>query len=220
MLIDNAGLLYISVGDRWTRELSRELDRPSGKIHRVQRDGAIPPGNPFKGQDATLESIYSYGHRNAQGLTLHPETGVLWQTEHGPRGGDELNIITSGSDYGWPIVSYGINYDGTILTPHTHAEGTKQPVYYWRPSTGVSGLAFYDSNAFPLWRGKLLVTGLATRDLRLLTIEGTRVQHEEVIYQTGGRPYEPVVGPDGAIYVVMDDPGRVIRLTMEREQRK
>ncbi|PZN28219.1 MAG: glucose sorbosone dehydrogenase, partial [Proteobacteria bacterium] len=144
----------------------------------------------------------------------------LWATEHGPRGGDELNLIVRGADYGWSVVTYGINYDGTIMTPDIRAPGIRQPIYYWRPSIGVSGLTFYDGEQFPLWKGRLLVTGLGTRDLRLLNIEDERVMHEEVIFESEGRPYEPVVGPDGAIYLVTDDPGRILRLSVLEERRQ
>jgi glucose/arabinose dehydrogenase len=153
-------------------------------------------------------------------LTIEPITGRIWSTEHGPRGGDELNIIARGADYGWPVVSHGINYDGTVLTPRIRAEGVQQPVYYWRPSIGVAGLTFYEANEFPLWKGRLLVGALNRRELRLLNIEDNRVMHEEVILESEGRPYEPVVGPDGAIYVVTDDPGRVLRLTAQEERRQ
>jgi aldose sugar dehydrogenase len=220
MAIDPEGRLHFSVGDRGAHEQAREPGRPNGKIHRIMTDGRIPQDNPFRGRSDALASIYSYGHRNPQGLTLEPATGRLWATEHGPRGGDELNLIARGADYGWPVISHGINYDGTILTPKTRAEGIRQPVYYWRPSIGVSGLAFYSGKEFPLWQGKLLVTGLGTRDLRLLDIEGDHVMHEEVILECEGRPYEPVVGPDGAIYLVTDDPGRLLRLTAQEERRQ
>ena len=218
--IDDTGHLFISVGDRYVEDQSRELDRANGKIHRVTVDGRIPPDNPFIDQDGALASIYSYGNRNAQGMALAPDTGALWQTEHGPRGGDEINIIRSGRDYGWPIASYGINYDGSVLTPHTRLEGVEQPVYYWRPSIGVSGMVFYQGAEFPLWRNKLLVTGLGSRDLRLITLDGERVQHEEIIFRTEGRPYEPIIGPDDAIYILTDAPGQVIRLSAEEERRR
>lgn len=220
MLFDREGRLLFSVGDRGVQELAREPGRPSGKIHRIMPDGSIPPDNPFRGRDGALATIHSLGHRNPQGMAIEPSSGRIWSTEHGPRGGDELNIVVPGGDYGWPIVSHGINYDGTVLTPHTRAEGVVQPVHYWRPSIGVSGLAFYHGDEFPLWEGKVLATGLATRDLRLLTLDDDRVQHEEIIFRTEGRPYEPVVGPDGAIYLVTAAPGKVLRLTAQEERRQ
>lgn len=220
MALDAEGRLYFSVGDRGAAEQAREPTRPNGKIHRIMADGTVPQDNPFQGRADALASVYSYGHRNPQGLTLEPGTGRLWATEHGPRGGDELNLIVRGADYGWSVVTYGINYDGTIMTPDIRAPGIRQPIYYWRPSIGVSGLAFYDGEQFPLWKGRLLVTGLGTRDLRLLNIEDERVMHEEVIFESEGRPYEPVVGPDGAIYLVTDDPGRILRLSVLEERRQ
>ncbi|AKC88442.1 hypothetical protein WQ53_15400 [Pseudoxanthomonas suwonensis] len=220
MAFDAQGRLYFSVGDRGAQELAREPGRPTGKVHRLLPDGAVPADNPLRGRDGALASIYSFGHRNPQGLAIEPSSGRPWSTEHGPRGGDELNIVERGGDYGWPVVSHGINYDGTILTPHTRADGVKQPVYYWRPSIGVSGLTFYRGTEFPLWDGKLLVTALAPRELRLLTLDGDRVQHEEILFRSQGRPYEPVVGPDGAIYLVTDDPAQILRLTAQEERRQ
>ncbi|WP_202842251.1 PQQ-dependent sugar dehydrogenase [Luteimonas saliphila] len=220
MAFDREGRLHFSVGDRGVQELSREPGRPSGKIHRMLPDGTPAPGNPFQGREDALASVYSLGHRNPQGMAFEPATGRLWATEHGPRGGDELNIVRRGGDYGWPVVTHGINYDGTVLTPHQRADGVEQPAWYWRPSIGVSGLAFYAGNQFPLWQGKALVTALSPRQLRLLTIDGDRVQHEEILVTTQGRPYEPVVGPDGAIYLVTDNPGQILRLTAQEERRQ
>lgn len=220
MAFGDDGHLYLTVGDRGDMELAREPGRPNGKVHRIRPDGGVPDDNPFHGRPGALASVWSVGHRNPQGLAFEPGTGRLWATEHGPRGGDELNVIRRGADYGWPVVSYGINYDGTVLTPHRRAEGVEQPAWFWRPSIGVSGLAFYQGAQFPLWRGKALVTGLAPRQLRLLTLDGERVQHEEVVLTTQGRPYEPVVGPDGAIYVVTDDPGQILRITARQERRR
>ncbi|WP_024867816.1 PQQ-dependent sugar dehydrogenase [Pseudoxanthomonas suwonensis] len=220
MAFDNEGRLYFSVGDRGVQELAREPGRPTGKIHRIMPDGSIPADNPLRNRDGALPTVYSLGHRNPQGMVFDAESGRLWATEHGPRGGDELNLVRAGADYGWPVTTYGINYNGTVLTPHTRAPGVTQPVHYWRPSIGVSGVTVYRGSQFPLWEGKLLVTGLGARELRLLTLDGDRVLHEETLLRTQGRPYEPVVGPDGAIYLVTDDPGQILRLSIEEERRR
>ncbi|SMF65885.1 Glucose/arabinose dehydrogenase, beta-propeller fold [Alteromonadaceae bacterium Bs31] len=219
MIFDAEGFLYFSVGDRGMREQAREPGRTVGKIHRLHANGDIPKDNPFIAQQGVLQSIYSLGLRNPQGLAIHAGTGKLWASEHGPRGGDELNIIKPGADFGWPVASYGINYDGTILTPNTEFEGTEQPVIYWRPSIGVSGITFYRGNEFPFWNDKLLVTGLRYHELTLLSIHNNRVQHKETLLNFEGRPYEPVVGPDGAIYVVTDSPGQLIRISAVKQRK-
>ena len=203
-------------GDRGDMELARGQAGPM----------ADPPHPTDGGVLTTIRSTAARarsrrsgaGHHNPQGLAFEPGPAAV-AIEHG-RGGDELNVIEPGANYGWPIVTLGINYDGTVLTPHRRAEGVEQPAWFWRPSIGVSGLAFYQGAQFPLWRGKALVTGLAPRQLRLLTLDGERVQHEEVVLTTQGRPYEPVVGPDGAIYVVTDDPGQILRITARQERRR
>ncbi len=219
MVFDQQGLLYFSVGDRGTREQAREPGKTLGKIHRLHANGEIPKNNPFINQQGYLPSIYSMGLRNPQGIALHPDSGKIWASEHGPRGGDELNIITAGGDYGWPIASYGINYNGTILTPNTRMEGTEQPAFFWRPSIGVSGINFYQGSEFPLWQNKLLVTGLRFHELSLFTLNNDQVQHQETLVNFEGRPYEPVVGPEGAIYVVTDSPGQLIRITAIKERK-
>jgi glucose/arabinose dehydrogenase len=220
MIFDRAGFLYLTIGDRGKPERARNLEIPHGKILRLHPDGRVPSDNPYAGAGDVLPQAFTFGHRHPQGLAMHPGTGEIWSLEHGPRGGDELNILRAGADYGWPIASYGINYDGTLLTPDTHVEGTEQPVTYWRPSIGVSGGAFYDGDMFENWVGKLLVTGLGSRDLRLLTVERDRVIHQEVLLEIDGRPYEPVIGPDGAIYVVTSEPGRVLRLSAKSARKQ
>lgn len=218
IVFDPEGNLYFSVGDRGAMDQAQDVSRPNGKIHRINPDGSIPADNPFADHEGAIPSIFSYGHRNPQGLAVHPVTGEVWNAEHGPRGGDELNHVLAGRNYGWPAISYGINYDGTVLTPHRRRSGMEQPVRYWRPSIAISGLAFYDGDAFPLWQNRLLVGALAYKELRLLNIGDDRVMHEEIILKDQGRVREAVVGPDGAIYVVLNAPDRVLRL-IPREER-
>jgi glucose/arabinose dehydrogenase len=217
IVFDAEGRLYFSIGDRGAQSQAQDLSRPNGKVHRIHRDGSIPSDNPFVGRDDALPSVFSYGHRNPQGLAIHPETDALWGVEHGPRGGDELNRIVAGRNYGWPVITYGINYDGTIITEERAREGMEQPVLYWRPSIAVSGLDVYDGQAFPYWRNHLLVGALRDQEVRLLSLAGNHVQHQEVILKNAGRVREAVTGPDGAIYVVVNAPGAILRLSHMRD---
>jgi glucose/arabinose dehydrogenase len=217
IVFDREGHLYFSIGDRGGREHAQDLSRPNGKVHRVNPDGSIPDDNPFVDQEDALPSIFSYGHRNPQGLAVHPETGSVWDAEHGPRGGDELNLLVAGNNYGWPEITYGINYDGTILTRDREKEGMEQPNLYWRPSIAVSGISFYDGDMFPYWESRLLVGALAYEEVRLLNIKEDRVIHQEVILKDMGRIRDVITGPDGAVYVVLNEPGKVLRLSKEKE---
>ena len=213
IVFDEDGYLYFSIGDRGVKEMAQDLGRPNGKIHRIFPDGSIPPDNPFFHVPGALPTIYSYGHRNPQGLAVHPETGEIWDLEHGPRGGDELNRAVAGRNYGWPIISYGINYDQTVMTEHRRWPGMEQPVFYWRPSLGISGLSFYTGDLFADWKGRMLAGALAYKEVRLLHLEDGRVMHQEVILKDAGRVREAVQGPDGAVYVVLNEPDMVLRLT-------
>ena len=213
IVFDAEGRLYFSIGDRGGDTQAQELTRPNGKIHRLNRDGSVPKDNPFVGRGGALPSIFSYGHRNPQGLAFHPATGRLWAVEHGPRGGDELNVVARGANYGWPLITYGIHYDGRIITDEVARPGLESPVYYWRPSLGIGGLDFYRGDLFPKWRGKAMATGLNFREVQLLDIAGERVLHAEVIGKGIGRVREAVSGPDGAIYVVLNRPDAIVRLT-------
>lgn len=216
IVFDQQGHLYFTIGDRGRKEQAQDLSLPNGKVHRIRRDGSIPKDNPFLQHDSAMASIYSYGHRNPQGLALHPVDGSLWSLEHGPRGGDELNSIEAGMNYGWPLITYGINYDGTILSPERARSGMQQPVYYWTPSTAVCGLNFYPYTLFPHWQNNLLVANLKFRDVRLLNLKAGRVLHEEIIIRDMGRVREAVGGPDGAIYVVTNDPDQILKITYKR----
>ena len=207
------GMLFFCIGDRGVRDHAQRLGRPNGKIHRIHPDGAIPADNPFVDVEGAMPSVWSYGHRNPQGMAFHPLTGTLWEAEHGPRGGDELNIIEPGINYGWPHITYGINYSGTVITRERVRPGLQQPVWFWRPSTAVCGIEFYTGDEFPFWRNHLLVASLANKTLRLLNIQDGHVIHEEIILSNRGRIRDAVTGPDGAIYLVMNGPDQILRLT-------
>lgn len=209
---DDTGHIYFSIGDRGEGKQAQDLGRPNGKIHRLLDDGRIPPDNPFVDRPDALPSIWSYGHRNPQGLTFEPGTGVLWSSEHGPRGGDELNRIEAGRNYGWPVITYGMNYNGTPITARTSAPGMEQPVTQWTPSLAVCGIDFYTGSLFPQWQGNLLVTALAQQHLRRVVIQDGAVVDQEVLLQDFGRCRDVSTGPDGAIYVALNRPDRVIRL--------
>lgn len=214
LVFDKDNYLFISVGERGNeRENPQSLDNALGKIHRVRDDGSIPADNPFKGKDGKSTSLYTYGNRNPQGMVLHPVTGALWETEHGPRGGDEINIITPGINYGWPLTSYGINYDGTTLTDKTTAPGIKEPVKYWIPSIAPSGNAFVTGDRYKPWKGALLTGSLRFRYLNITYLDGIKVIGEEKLLQNIGRLRDVRVGPDGYIYVAVEDRnGSIFRL--------
>jgi glucose/arabinose dehydrogenase len=213
IVFDKQGFLYFSVGERGFMDLAQDLSRPNGKIHRIYPDGRIPDDNPFANQVGALPTIYTYGNRNPQGMAVHPETDQVWITEHGPMGGDELNLLAPGKNYGWPIVTYGINYDGSMISNLTKKAGMELPVFYWRPSTAVCGLDFYRGEMFPRWQGDLIVGALKYEQVSILDIEENRVLHEEIILKNFGRVRDVACGPDGAIYVVLNKPGKILRLT-------
>lgn len=210
--------LLVTIGDGFDyREQAQHLDSGLGKIVRINLDGTIPGDNPFVSKEGALPEIYSYGHRNEQGLAVDRATGTVWETEHGPMGGDEINIIEPGVDYGWPIATYGLDYSGAQITPFTEYEGTRQPVKYWVPSIAPSGLAIYRGDLFPAWKGDLLVGALAKTALHRIDIENGAVVREER-YLDGERIRDVREGPDGAIYVTTEDHdgapvGKVLRLT-------
>ena len=210
------GYLYFGIGDRGRQDQAQDLSRANGKIFRFFEDGSVPPDNPFLDTDDALPGIWSYGHRNPQGLTLDTTTGLIWESEHGPRGGDELNLIEKGKNYGWPVIPYGMNYDGTPMTSETQRDGMEQPVHYWVPSIATSGIEFYQGDAFAKWRGRLLVTGMASNELRLLTIEGRKVTKDEIVLKGKGRVRDVAVGPDGNIYLLLGSGssgnGRLVRM--------
>jgi glucose/arabinose dehydrogenase len=212
------GTLFVTMGDRSITEgrmQAQRLDSLIGKIARVNADGTIPADNPFVGRAGAREAIWSIGHRNIQGAALHPDTGELWEIEHGTRGGDEINIGRPGNDYGWPTIAYGVEYSGaTITSGITQMAGMEQPIYYWDPVIAPSGMTFYTGDLFPAWRGSLFVGGLSTQDLVRLSIDGERVTGEErLLSDLGERIRDVVQGPDEALYVLTDSPrGRVLKI--------
>jgi glucose/arabinose dehydrogenase len=201
------GYVFFSIGERQISKMAQDLSKPNGKVHRLFDDGRVPKDNPFYEKAGAYKSIWSYGNRNPQGLDLHPVTGDIWETEHGPRGGDELNVIRKGRNYGWPVITYGMNYDGKPLTDKTHMKGMEQPVYYWLPSIATAGIDFYEGDAFPEWTGNLLATGMSAEELQRLVIEDGKVVHVETIMKKQGRVRDVSTGPDGMIYVSLNTRG-------------
>ncbi|MEM1137893.1 MAG: PQQ-dependent sugar dehydrogenase, partial [Bacteroidota bacterium] len=210
---DNEGFVYVSVGDRGERDKNpQSLETAGGKVHRILEDGSIPQDNPFVNTTDAMTSIYSYGHRNPQGLARHPVTGAIWEHEHGPQGGDEVNIIKAGINYGWPVITYGINYNNTIITEDTAKAGMEQPLHYWTPSIAPCGMTFVASDKYPEWENNLLVGSLKFRYLARCEIQGNNIVHEEKLIETLGRVRAVEQGPDGYIYVAMESPGMIVRL--------
>ncbi len=192
--------IFLSVGDRGQRPHAQNLNLPNGKIHRLNMNGGVPKDNPFMAKPNKHTSIWSYGHRNPQGMAVHPVTDDLWVAEHGPKGGDEINLIEKGKNYGWPIITYGTNYDGTSMTKITQKEGMEQPKHYWVPSIAVSGIEFYTGQKFSKWNNQLLVGSLAKQELRLLKIKGDVVVEDSLLLKGLGRIRDVVDGPDGYPY--------------------
>ena len=206
--------LFITTGDRQNRPLVQDLSKLQGKVVRVRLDGTIPPDNPFVNRAGARPEIWSYGHRNIQGAARHPETGQLWTVEHGARGGDELNAPKAGRNYGWPVITYGIDYSGARIGEGQRKEGMEQPVHYWDPSIAPSGLMFYTGDKFPKWKGNAFVGALGFQLVARLDLDGERVRQEERLLEGYGQRIRAVVqGPDGYIYLLTDDSdGRIVRL--------
>jgi aldose sugar dehydrogenase len=205
---DNEGFLYFSIGDRGDNESNpQDISRDCGKIYRLHDDGRIPNDNPFAATPNAKRAIYSYGHRNPQGMVRHPETGKLWIHEHGPQGGDEINLIEKGKNYGWPVITYGINYDGTPITDKTSQEGMEQPFYYWVPSIAPSGMVFVTSERYPEWKGNLLAGSLVFQYLERLVLKDDKVVYREKLLGDIGRVRNVLQGPDGYLYVAVEGKG-------------
>lgn len=221
---DKSGFLFLTLGDRQVApegnleaHPAQDLSNHHGTIVRLHDDGRVPADNPFVNRDGAKPEIWSYGHRNVQGIIIHPETGDIWANEHGPQGGDELNRIEPGKNYGWPVIGFGVNYrTGLAIHRGTHNEGMEQPTHIWVPSIGISGLMVYTGDRFPEWRGNFFAGGLVGEQLARLTVQGQKVIGEETLVPQMGRIRDVRQGPDGYIYLITDDrdgkPTPVLRL--------
>ena len=204
--------IYFSIGDRGKQNDAQDKLSPSGKIHRLFLDGSIPSDNPFKDKNGDPSSIFCYGNRNPQGLAFD-SSGRLWELEHGPKGGDELNIIEKGKNYGWPVITYGVNYNGTKITDITHKKGMEQPIWHWTPSIAVCGMKIYSGGEFTSWNGNVLVTSLKFEYLERVVVNDRKMVEREIIYEPGSRVRDVEIDPAGNIYVALENPGRIVRLT-------
>ena len=212
IVFDRAGHVFLTLGDRGDRDRAQRLDDHAGSVIRLHDDGRVPADNPFVKKPGTKSEKFTLGNRNMQGAALHPKTGELWTHEHGPQGGDEINVIRSGRNYGWPVITYGVNYGiGTRIGEGTHKAGMEQPLHKWVPSIAPSGMAFYDGDRFPNWRGNLLVGALRDEMLVRLELDGEKVTKEErLIRDAIGRIRDVRVGPDGYVYLLTDDRNGVL----------
>ena len=208
------GKLYVTVGERRDSERAQDLDAHNGTTVRLNDDGTVPGDNPFLNTAGALPEIYSYGHRNAQGLARHPDSGAIWLNEHGPQGGDEINIVKAGVNYGWPVITFGRSYSGFSIGEGSSKPGMAQPLLHWTPSIAPSGMAFYTGDKFPGWRGNLFVGSLKFRHLVRLELDGERVVAQERLLENAfGRVRDVRQGPDGLLYVLTDEgDGALIRL--------
>ena len=219
---DELGNLWVSVGEGGVtsyggvnspNQNAQNVQSVWGKIHRMKDDGSPALGNPILPGNTVATTVYSYGHRNPQGLVFNAVTKQMWESEHGPKGGDELNIIQAGANYGWPLVSFGVNYDNVVISANPLQSSITPPIHTWTPSIAPSGLAFITSNSFKKWKGNLLVGALAYRYLARCVIENNKVVSETKMFNNEGRVRNVKQGPDGAIYVSIESPGRIIRIT-------
>ena len=208
IVFDQNNHLYFTIGDRGNRDVNpQDISRDGGKVYRLNLDGSIPKDNPFIAKENARKAIYSYGHRNPQGMVFNKKTKKIWTNEHGPRGGDEINIIKPGKNYGWPIITYGINYSGTMITDKTKMDGMEQPLYFWVPSIAPSGMAFSTSNIYPKWKNSLFVGSLKFEYLERLEIKNEKVIRREKVLESIGRVRNVKEGPDGYLYVAVEGKG-------------
>ncbi|GMQ31258.1 PQQ-dependent sugar dehydrogenase [Algoriphagus confluentis] len=212
IVFDRENYLYFSNGERGSQNNAQDLKNSHGKIHRIHDDGKIPADNPFINTPGAVSSIWTYGNRNPQGLYFDLESNRLWEVEHGPRGGDELNLLEKGKNYGWPVITYGINYNGTPITDITEKEGMEQPVKYWTPSIATCGMTMVTSDRYPAWKGNILVAALAGTHIARVEMNGINASGEEKLFPGIGRVRQVSQSPDGYIYAVMEGPGLLIKL--------
>ncbi|MCL4140773.1 UNVERIFIED_CONTAM: hypothetical protein GTU68_037826 [Idotea baltica] len=214
---DNDGYLFFSIGERGNRdENPQDITRDGGKIYRLNDDGTVPEDNPFVNTANAKTAIYSYGHRNPQGMIKHPVTGAIWVNEHGPKGGDEINIIQKGKNFGWPVISYGINYSGTSFTEITEKEGMEQPLFYWVPSIAPSGMTYVTSKNYPDWKDNLLVGSLKFKYLERLILEDNEVVKREKLFEDIGRVRNVIQAADGYIYIAVEGKG-ILKIVSENQ---
>lgn len=212
IVVGRDGKLWLGLGERFRFDPAQDLRTHLGKVVRLEKDGSVPRDNPFFGRSDALPEIWSYGHRNIQGMTLHPATGQIWLHEHGARGGDEINIPEAGKNYGWPVISYGVHYSGQKIGIGTEAPGMEQPLLHWTPSIAPAGMAFYTGGKIPAWKGNLFAGSLVFRSIQRVVLDGTRVAGQERV-ELGSNIRDVRDGPDGYLYVVTDSSdGRILRL--------
>jgi len=217
IVFDNDGYLFFTIGERGDRDVNpQDITRDGGKVYKLNDDGSISQGNPFFNDPNAKKAIYTYGNRNIQGMAVHPTTGEIWTHEHGPRGGDEINILKAGANYGWPVISYGINYSGTKFTDKSAQEGMEQPLHYWDPSIAPSGMAFISSDHYPGWKGNLLVGSLKFEYLDKIVLKDGKVVKEERLLDGLGRVRTVNEGPDGYIYVGIENLG-IVKLLPKKQ---
>lgn len=217
LLFDKAGYLYFTIGDMGKAMASQELSRPTGKVYRIYPDGSIPKDNPFVNTPGALPAIFTLGNRNVEGIAQHPVTGAIWATEHGPRGGDELNILKKGANYGWPLITYGIDYSGNKVSDKTEQEGMEQPIVQWTPSIAVCPAEFITSPLFAKWKNNLAIGALGFEELRRLVIVNDKVIKQEMIMKGFGRVRDIKTSPDGSLYVLLNKPDMILRITPQKK---
>ena len=217
LVFDSINHIYLTVGERGNRPNAQTLTNHCGKVHRLNDDGTIPNDNPFVNIKDAIPSIWSYGHRNPQGIDINPTNGQIWENEHGPKGGDEINIIKKGRNYGWPEITFGINYNGTIITNDTAKAGMEQPLHYWIPSIAPSSMVFVTGDRYPEWKGDLLSGSLSFRYLERTILKNNKVIGREKLLENAGRVRNVVMSPDNYIYVAVEYPGIIVKLTPVNE---